>query len=482
MDRAIRVENKGPNDPTLSLSLAEPPFISSLSISSRLVDEDLVDPTRTKYPVLVAGNGGLLLFAVARKRDPYSERERKPNSFCHRTQQDSLVLCNPITHQWLELPKPPELLNDRRAIGLATRAGPGLVSIFVVTEYQPIIGSESAYLMTFSSETGKWETKSANYMLGMHIWRPGGVIEFDGHLFWIDVSCGLIVWDDPFSSEKKVQCGFIPLPQGCYRRFDTPGLEDERSVGVSGGHIQYLEVADGGFLRLWRLKDYRRGEWGLVHKVCLKDLWADESYLAYGLLKVKPVKLNILHPFEEDVVFFVMGDRIFEVNIGKKKVLSCGVYSSLMNVDLPFVLPRWPSSFPPLLLASLAKDRGNEYFKEKNFSEAIDSYSTSIHHSPTAQAFANRAAAYLKMCKYLQAENDCTEALKLDGEYMKAYGRRAIAKKELGKLKEAKEDAELCLKLDPSQNDIQKLLVELNSLLEKETIKGDGEDGIVLDM
>ena len=50
---------------------------------------------------------------------------------------------------------------------------------------------------------------------------------------------------------------------------------------------------------------------------------------------------------------------------------------------------------------------------------------------------------------------------------MKAYARRAIARKELGKVSEAKEDAELCLKLDPRQDDIQKLLGEINFSLEK---------------
>ena len=91
----------------------------------------------------------------------------------------------------------------------------------------------------------------------------------------------------------------------------------------------------------------------------------------------------------------------------------------------------------------------------------------SIQHLPTAVAFANRAAAYLKIGAYLQAENDCTEAFKLDDQYMKAYARRTMARKELGKLIEAKEDAEICLKLDPGLKDIQKLQAEIGSLLKK---------------
>ncbi|KAJ8436226.1 hypothetical protein Cgig2_006913 [Carnegiea gigantea] len=473
LDRAIRIE-KGPNpeDGSLSFSLTDPPNVSSLSVSPHMVDEDLVDPSRRNFPALISASSGLLLFAVARKRDPYGgygEKNRDPNSFSLRTDYDTLVLCNPITHQWSELPDPPRLLNHRCAIGLATRAaGPGgSAPNFVVTEYRPLIGTEKATLMTFSSESGKWENKSANYMLDMHLWRPGGVFEYHGHLVWTDMSCGLIVWDDPFSSQKKVRCGFIPLPQSSWKRFDTPDLEKERCVGVGGGCIQYLEMVEGEVLKLWRLKDYQGGEWGLVHNVSLMDVWRDESYLACGLPKVKPV-VNLIHPFEEGPSLS-WEIRFFQWILGRK---------SLMRFDFPFVIPTWPTSFPPLFRESLnllrafvvalsAKESGNEYFKAKNFNEAIHFYSNSIHHSPTAAAYANRAAAYLKIGGYPQAEDDCTEALKLDGQYMKAYARRATARKELGKLREANEDAEVCLKLDPRQDDMQKLLDEIKSLLEK---------------
>ncbi|TYJ11782.1 hypothetical protein E1A91_A11G300000v1 [Gossypium mustelinum] len=85
--------------------------------------------------------------------------------------------------------------------------------------------------------------------------------------------------------------------------------------------------------------------------------------------------------------------------------------------------------------AASEKELGNEYFKQKKFKEAIDCYSRSIALSPTAVAYANRAMAYLKIRKFQEAEDDCTEALNLDDRYIKAYSRRATARKELGKLK-----------------------------------------------
>uniref|UniRef100_A0A1J3FL78 RNA polymerase II-associated protein 3 n=1 Tax=Noccaea caerulescens TaxID=107243 RepID=A0A1J3FL78_NOCCA len=124
-----------------------------------------------------------------------------------------------------------------------------------------------------------------------------------------------------------------------------------------------------------------------------------------------------------------------------------------------------------LLDANSEKEQGNEYFKQKKFNEAIDCYSRSIALSPNAVAFANRAMAYLKIKRYREAEVDCTEALNMDDRYIKAYSRRATARKELGMLKEAKEDAEFALRLEPQSQELKKQYAEIKSLLEKEIIE-----------
>ncbi|KAL5786716.1 hypothetical protein ACOSQ2_009108 [Xanthoceras sorbifolium] len=117
--------------------------------------------------------------------------------------------------------------------------------------------------------------------------------------------------------------------------------------------------------------------------------------------------------------------------------------------------------------ANSEKERGNEYFKQKKFKEAIDCYSSSIALSPTAVAYANRAMAYLKIKRFQEGEDDCTEALNLDDRYIKAYSRRATARKELGKLKESIEDSEFALRLEPQNQEIKKQHAEVKSLYEK---------------
>ncbi|XP_038890655.1 RNA polymerase II-associated protein 3 isoform X3 [Benincasa hispida] len=117
--------------------------------------------------------------------------------------------------------------------------------------------------------------------------------------------------------------------------------------------------------------------------------------------------------------------------------------------------------------AASEKEQGNEYFKQKKFKEAIDCYSRSIALSPTAVAFANRAMAYLKIRRYQEAEDDCTEALNLDDRYIKAYSRRATARKELGKAKEALEDADFAQRLEPHNQEIKKQHAELRAFVGK---------------
>ncbi|XP_068659346.1 uncharacterized protein [Aristolochia californica] len=121
--------------------------------------------------------------------------------------------------------------------------------------------------------------------------------------------------------------------------------------------------------------------------------------------------------------------------------------------------------------ANSEKELGNECFKQKKFMQAIECYSRSIALSPTAVAFANRAMAYLKIKRFEDAESDCTEALNLDDRYVKAYSRRATARKELGKLKLAIEDSEFALRLEPSNQELKKQYSEAKALYAKEIIE-----------
>ncbi|KAL0788094.1 hypothetical protein Bca101_004340 [Brassica carinata] len=101
--------------------------------------------------------------------------------------------------------------------------------------------------------------------------------------------------------------------------------------------------------------------------------------------------------------------------------------------------------------AEMAKEKGNQAFKEKQWQKAIGLYSEAIKLSDSnGTYYNNRAAAYLEIGSFLQAEEDCTKAITLDKKNVKAYLRRGTAREMLGVYKEAMDDFRHALVLEPN--------------------------------
>ncbi|XP_042502519.1 outer envelope protein 64, chloroplastic [Macadamia integrifolia] len=101
--------------------------------------------------------------------------------------------------------------------------------------------------------------------------------------------------------------------------------------------------------------------------------------------------------------------------------------------------------------AEIAKEKGNAAFKDKQWQKAISFYTEAIKLSgKNATYYSNRAAAYLELGSYLQAEADCSTAISLDKKNVKAYFRRGTAREMLGYYKEAIEDFRYALVLEPT--------------------------------
>nr|KAJ0193763.1 hypothetical protein LSAT_V11C800388690 [Lactuca sativa] len=101
--------------------------------------------------------------------------------------------------------------------------------------------------------------------------------------------------------------------------------------------------------------------------------------------------------------------------------------------------------------AEIAKEKGNEAFKAKNWQRAIGFYTDAIKlNSKIATYFSNRAAAHLELGSFIQAEADCTKAIDLDKKNVKAYLRRGTAREMRGYYKEAIEDFRYALVLEPT--------------------------------
>uniref|UniRef100_L7MA59 Putative translocase of outer mitochondrial membrane complex subunit n=1 Tax=Rhipicephalus pulchellus TaxID=72859 RepID=L7MA59_RHIPC len=125
----------------------------------------------------------------------------------------------------------------------------------------------------------------------------------------------------------------------------------------------------------------------------------------------------------------------------------------------------------PFERAKAFKNQGNKYFKEGKFDKAIECYSEAIELCPPqnknelATFYQNRAAAYENLKNYSAVIDDCTKAIELNFQYVKALHRRAKAYEVLNQLKECLEDITAVCILEGFQN--QNSLLVTDRVLKK---------------
>ncbi|KAJ6387334.1 hypothetical protein OIU78_017118 [Salix suchowensis] len=104
-----------------------------------------------------------------------------------------------------------------------------------------------------------------------------------------------------------------------------------------------------------------------------------------------------------------------------------------------------------LYLPPVSMMKGNQAFKEKQWQKAISYYNEAIKlNDKNATYYSNRAAAYLELGSFHQAEADCSKAINLDKKNVKSYLRRGTAREMLGYYKDAIEDFKYALVLEPT--------------------------------
>lgn len=120
----------------------------------------------------------------------------------------------------------------------------------------------------------------------------------------------------------------------------------------------------------------------------------------------------------------------------------------------------------------VCKEQGNEYFRKGNFSEAMRMYTKGIDVNPNNSAahvlYANRAMCHLKLSQWEQAEKDATTCVQMNRAYAKGFFRRAVARKNLKKWKDARADLETVLVLTPGDDEVQDELAFVTQQLRQE--------------
>ena len=99
-------------------------------------------------------------------------------------------------------------------------------------------------------------------------------------------------------------------------------------------------------------------------------------------------------------------------------------------------------------------DSGNEHWKQGEYQEAIDDYTSAIKINPDdADAYVNRGAAYHNLGKHQEAIDDFNTAIKINPNYAKAYYNRGMVCKKLGRYQEAIADYTTAIKINPDDAD-----------------------------
>ncbi|KAG7496750.1 RNA polymerase II-associated protein 3 [Solea senegalensis] len=117
------------------------------------------------------------------------------------------------------------------------------------------------------------------------------------------------------------------------------------------------------------------------------------------------------------------------------------------------------------------KEKGNEFFKDGKYDDAIECYTRGMNadpHNPVLPT--NRATSFFRLKKYAVAESDCNLAIILDSNYFKAFARRGAARFALKKYELALEDYEMVLKLDPGNTEAKSEVEKIKEVLGQQTV------------
>ncbi|CAD8124995.1 unnamed protein product [Paramecium sonneborni] len=135
-----------------------------------------------------------------------------------------------------------------------------------------------------------------------------------------------------------------------------------------------------------------------------------------------------------------------------------------------------------ILYAQELKKKGNLYYSDKKFEEAISLYTEALFFvQDNVLLLLNRAIAYIKVQKFDQAIQDCTLVLQIVqskeersaqiiDSFFKAHLRRALAYYKTGQLLKALQDVKLAIQIDPSDKDAQQLKIDVKNYLLLESI------------
>lgn len=108
-------------------------------------------------------------------------------------------------------------------------------------------------------------------------------------------------------------------------------------------------------------------------------------------------------------------------------------------------------------LATEFKNKGNEAFKAQRYEEAIEFFTQAIQHNPNDHVFySNRSGAYLNSGDYDKALEDAETCVKMNPSWPRGYQRKGTALFYQEKIDDAIATYKAGLQVDPNNADLQK--------------------------
>jgi len=102
------------------------------------------------------------------------------------------------------------------------------------------------------------------------------------------------------------------------------------------------------------------------------------------------------------------------------------------------------------------KKKGNEFFKQQNYPEAIKTYTEAIRRNPQDHVlFSNRAACYTKLGEWQLGLKDCEECTRLNPNFAKAYIRKAVLETAMKQYHKALDTYNEALKVEPDNSEVK---------------------------
>jgi len=123
--------------------------------------------------------------------------------------------------------------------------------------------------------------------------------------------------------------------------------------------------------------------------------------------------------------------------------------------------------------AQTKKNEGNNYFKNKQYEEAIAKYSEAINlDASDVTFFSNRSACYAALNRWAEAAEDGRQCIITDKAFVKGYFRAALGLQNLGNLEAASDAVKRGLGIDSQNADLKKMSRELDEQMRLKKVDG----------